>query len=275
VQAILRSHPQAIGAYETGLFSPASPFAQLLQPDRWTPGSKELARFMSRDDMIAEVRHLAGRILGRRMGPNHRYLVEKTPAHVFGMPLIAEVFPEARFIHVLRDGRDVYVSVRQGRQSWARWSNRNFQLTAPGQARIWKRALTEVERVAPALGDRFMEIRYEDIKLDPFGSYRRLLDHAGIPYDEEFLQHVHRRTDFDLNHPPDEAAFYRGGRVGDWRTHMNMLEGLLYNAVAGDALVRGGYERSRRWAAPLRQRVRAPRRAAARADRTPSEEANP
>jgi hypothetical protein len=268
VQAILRSHPEVIGAYETSLFAAGGPIATLLDSERWKPGAKDLARFMNREDMIAEIRRFAGRVLMRRLGPTHRYLVEKTPAHLFAMPLIAEIFPEARFIHVLRDGRDVYVSVRQGRRSWARWSNRRLQLSAPGQARLWKRALGEVERVRPVLDGRLMEIRYEELKADPFGSYRRLLDFAGIPYDDPFLHEVHRRTDFDLNHPPDESAFYRGGRVRDWQTHMNIGEGLMYNIVAGDALVRWGYEASRRWFAPLRRKVRPPRRPLVRKSRT-------
>jgi len=256
VQAILRAHPEVNGAYETGLFELDGPIASLLDPARWTPGAKGLEMLMTRDAMVAEVRHLTSRLLARRLGPDDHHLVEKTPTHLFSIPLISEVFPEARFIHVVRDGRDVYVSVRQASRSWAPdWRKRRLQMTAAGQARLWKKSLGVVDRAAPALAERYMEIRYDEIKQHPFDSYRRIFDHARIPYTDAILEEIHRKTDFELNYTPNEAEFRRGGRVGDWHTHMNLAEGLMYNAVAGDELVRRGYERSRRWTAPVRRKV--------------------
>lgn len=259
VHKILRSHPLVAGVFESGLFDTPQGVAALLGTKYWGSDQNSMAQLLTREDMARELELFAGRILGRRLKPHHRFLVEKTPGHLWMVPVIGEVFPAARFVHVLRDGRDVYVSVRAARRSWARqWANRNSLL--PVHAHRWKQAIRHMSRVAPSLGDRFLEVRYEEIRADPFGSYKTMYDFCGIPYDDELLARIHKATDFETRYRPDEAAFKRGGRVGDWRTHLNFVEGAVFNLVAGKALIEAGYERDRAWAAPLRRRVRQARR---------------
>lgn len=63
-----------------------------------------------------------------------------------------------------------------------------------------------------------------------------------------------QQTDFESSgRLRDETGFYRGGRVGDWRRSFNLLDGIVFNAFAGEALVELGYEHDRRWRAPLRR----------------------
>jgi hypothetical protein len=257
VHDALRGHPLVGAVFESMLFERLTGMGGLLGDAHWGNRPRGVAQLASREEVVGEVRRLASELLGRALKPHHRYLVEKTPGHVMMIGEIAEVFPESRFVHVLRDGRDVAVSMRAARRTWARGARtRPFGFSLPMTARRWQRALRYARGQGVALGDRMLEVRYEELRADPVGSYRLLFDFCGIPYDDELLERIHQKTDFELSGRSNKpGGFYRGGRVGDWRTHFNLVDGLLFNAVAGEGLIEAGYEQDRRWLAPLRRKV--------------------
>ena len=83
---------------------------------------------------------------------------EKTPAYVRKMRKIEGVLPEARFIHVIRDGRDVCLS---------RWKRNLGKDPAPaGQvAEGWQRRIRRAQKQGKRL-DHYLELRYEDLVID-------------------------------------------------------------------------------------------------------------
>lgn len=257
VYDILTTHPQVAGVSESFMFSPVG-LSGLFRPIHH--GDAGLGRLLSREELILEVRELASRLLARALGPEHRYLVEKSGSHAQVMSLIGEVFPTARFVHVLRDGRDVCVSVRASALTWAPGWGRTWARNMYSAAREWATIVSSARDHAADLGERFLEIRYEDIKRNPFEAYRRLFDFCGIPHDEVLLRHVFERTDFESNYRPREDAFHRRGQVGDWKTHFNLLDAWAFKRAAGRELIEHGYETTSRWRSPLFRKVRLPRK---------------
>lgn len=83
---------------------------------------------------------------------------EKTPSYVFSIDLLTEMFPDARFLFVVRDGRDVSLSLSQ-----LAWGPNN----AYAVARHWTRVFREWKAISPGLGDRAMQVRYEDFLEQP------------------------------------------------------------------------------------------------------------
>lgn len=248
---ILRQHPEVAAIHESYLFSPQDGLAALFNRSGWMERHRGLGTLMTREELIADVRELAARWLARTLEPGHRFLIEKSPAtHLYVMELIAEIFPEARFIHVLRDGRDVAVSVRAASRSWApRWK-KSFGRSMLRTARVWRNAVRIARNSGNKLGDRFMEIRYEEIKGDPLGASRRLLEFCGIPYDDQLLQEIYEATDFKQQFQGGEDQFRRAGRIGDWRKSFTVLDCAIFNVAGGDVLVEAGYVRNRLWCTP-------------------------
>jgi hypothetical protein len=181
--------------------------------------------------------------------PHHRYLVEKTPGHVARIPVIAEVFPDARFINVVRDGRDVCVSHLAAQATWAKsWRRLPGRLEVARLARRWKRRIGEGHAGAAAVPGRVLEVRYEELRREPRDGYRRILDFATIPYDDAMIEHIHTGVDFDTtDRANDDSGFYRAGRVGDWQSTFRITDSVMFDAMAGDTLVDLGYERRRGW----------------------------
>lgn len=250
-----RAHPLVAGAFESMLFARLHGLSGLLHDDHWRDERSGLAALVSREEVIARLREVASDWLGRALRSEHRHLVEKTPAHGLVMPAIAAVFPDCRFVIVVRDGRDVCVSRRAAERTWATtWRVLPGTGEVARTARRWRREVRAAREAARSLGDRVLEVRYEELHSDPVAAYRRLFDFAGIPYDDGLLAAIHEKTDFDLSgRAQDRTGFYRGGRVGDWRRSFNIVDGIVFNLLAGDALVELGYEPGRWWRAPVRR----------------------
>jgi hypothetical protein len=249
VHDALRIHPLVGALFETELFQLDTGMGGLFEPSKWAGRPQGVARLISRDELLAEGRAFAGRVLARGLQPHHRYLVEKTPGHVERMPVIAAAFPDARFIHVIRDGRDVCVSRRAAQQSWAKsWRRLPGPLELARSAHTWDRLVGAGRAGAASLPGRVLEVRYEELRRDPRSGYRRMLDFATIPYDDELIETIHTSVDFDTTgRAKDTTGFYRAGRVGDWRTSFGVLDGAAFDAVAGARLVELGYEDGRGW----------------------------
>ena len=247
VYDILTAHSQVAGAYETWLFTMNQGVGNLFGPAHYPPGHSGLGRSYPREQVVREVREFTARLLAQRLGPAHRFLVEKSPSHVMTMPLIQEIYPDARFVHVLRDGRDVCVSVRQAAKSWApRWRE-SFGRSVYTSAWAWKQTIRRTLRDGPGLGEALLEIRFEDLKADPIAGIARLFDHCRIPWERELLDQIATKTDFEANYRSSESDFRRGGRVGDWRSRFTLIDRLVFNLAAGATLIDTHYEANRRW----------------------------
>lgn len=88
---------------------------------------------------------------------------DKTPGYVLDMPLIAEILPEARFIHVIRDGRDVALSLLP------LWFGPS---TLEEAARWWEERVRAGRRDASSV--QYIEVRYERLVLDTRTELRRI-----------------------------------------------------------------------------------------------------
>jgi hypothetical protein len=104
--------------------------------------------------------------------------VDSTPTNIPHMLRIAKDFPEARFVHIIRDGRDVALSL--DKRGWSRplpWDKRNSLLAA---GLYWEWIVRKGRDCGRDLGPRYMEVRYEELVSEP----RRALTRLG-----DFLQH--------------------------------------------------------------------------------------
>jgi len=189
---------------------------------------------------------------------------DKTPIYVKHMLDIQRVIPEARFIHLVRDGRDVALS-RAGRA----WGN---AAPMPKVARRWKRRILEARKQGEQLG-HYLELRYEDLILDTEPTLRRVCEHIELPWDERLLTY-HERAEGRLKEfgdlpsvggkparpgeerlaahaktrePPDPS------RLARWKTEMSPEDRAAFERAAGDLLADLGYELPR--GAAVRRRI--------------------
>jgi hypothetical protein len=180
---------------------------------------------------------------------------DKTPYYLQHMPLIQELLPEARFVHIIRDGRDVALDVRD---LW-------FGPDSVAEAAGWWRDGIAAARAAARQLEHYDELRFEDLVRDPEPTLRRICAFVELDWAPAMLDY-HRRApdrvrevitplrgehgeviaDVPARHgihrflsdPP------RRDQIGLWRAQMTAAERRDFAAGAGELLRDLGYDRA-------------------------------
>jgi hypothetical protein len=179
---------------------------------------------------------------------------DKTPGYLREMRRLEKALPEAAFIHIVRDVRDVALSMTEA------------ELTMPDTvekaARRWERQIRKGRARAQRVAT-YMELRYEDLVLDTEATLRKVCDFIELGWDARMLDY-HERAAERLEPLARERprgggrapipAWYapsihaRAGeppaaeRAGRWRREMSAEDVETCEAVAGDLLADLGYE---------------------------------
>jgi sulfotransferase family protein len=108
-----------------------------------------------------------------------KYWGEKTPSHHLHIPLIATLFPDAKFICIIRDPRDICLSLKKV----------PFNTGSPiSIARRWKRYIKLSFEYKTKYKDRYLEIKYEDLLNSPKDILEKICDHIGLSYEPDLLK---------------------------------------------------------------------------------------
>ncbi len=190
-----------------------------------------------------------------------RYFVEKTPGdNEMGARAIKEAFPNARFIHILRDPRTRYASVKA--QIWRNarmlrlfgvryrraYSNEDAPLDfVRGIAASSMISFVMAERNKHLFGDSYHVVRYEDLTEKPKEEMARLADFMGISFDSSLTATGTNERVFQGN--SSHAEIYGGAvasthsdRLAKYQAVTSRSERELVALVNKDATSRYGYE---------------------------------
>lgn len=173
-------------------------------------------------------------------GDGNHILVEKTPDHIDYAEHILDHFPEAKLIEVVRDGRDVCVSMQM------RALNVNWPATDRSrQIEIWKEKIEKGLSLAQSeiYKDRILQVHYEQLHQNPETEIRRILNFAELGFDDELIGSIIESIDIERL-PADkkgDGKHVRKGVVGDWRNHFSAEDEAMFKEKAGDLFERIGY----------------------------------
>ncbi|MGH3135067.1 MAG: sulfotransferase family protein [Gaiellaceae bacterium] len=183
---------------------------------------------------------------------------DKTPMYMRHLGLIEELFPDAQYVHLIRDGRDAalaFLDIPEGvvTRTWA------HPRSPAGFACEWRTEVRRARDLGRRLGPlRYLEVRYEDLVVDTAGVVRSVCEFAGLPFEPGMLEYSDA---VDVSAKPHHQRLLQPPTRGvrDWRTQMERGDALAFEAIAGDLLADLGYElldpesarRSARTAVPL------------------------
>ncbi len=157
---------------------------------------------------------------------------DKTPYYVLHMPLLLEMYPEAQFVHLIRDGRDCALSTLVRRDDFHVY---NFYCAA----KYWQHYVEVGQEVGPTLAPgHYFEIRYEELLEDPPAILRRLCDFLGEEYSDQL---VNFRKARDLGKTPLLGKPIQSDNKEKWRTQMSPRQLRAFEGVAGETLARNQY----------------------------------
>jgi protein-tyrosine sulfotransferase len=181
-----------------------------------------------------------------------RRWAEKTPRNISRIATIFRHFPEARFVHVLRDGRDVACSLRthpRHRVEDGRLVPLDTWKPIAGCARRWR---NDIEASRPFWADpRFLTVRYEELVLEPRPVLERLMKFVGEPWDEAMLAHAGADSPFRdatrFAQNPEALGAVNRESLSRWQRDMDERDRRIFKRIAGALLVELGYAGDDGW----------------------------
>ena len=259
LRLMLNNHPCLAVPFESGFipvfFRRLGEYGDLAQP----ANAARLLQDICRHPKVEKGRLVpdAGAVLSRRIA-TYRDLVDaifseyaqrkgkrrwgdKTPAYITELEILLQIFPSCRLIHMVRDGRDVALSL-----GGISWGSRHI----PRVAEDWRWKTVVAHKIGAVLGERFLEVRFEDVITDPERELHRICDFLGETFDPAVLQYAENA---ETEMPADSMQWHRTSttppdpeKVYEWKRRMPVADRILFEAVAGDALELFGYELERR-----------------------------
>jgi hypothetical protein len=188
------------------------------------------------------------RVFGLYGKINNKPLVgNKTPAYIRRMLDLHALWPEAKFVHIIRDGRDVCLSVLNWKKAnhivgrYASWEEDPVSTTALW----WERKVRKGREDGAALGPGlYQETLYEDLVDDPERECKRLCEFLGVAYDDAMIRFHEGRERVEPGRGAKSAWLRVTSGLRDWRTEMCTGDVERFEAAAGDLLEELGYERA-------------------------------
>lgn len=173
-------------------------------PANWQDFPRNLASILD-----AVFRYLAAKRGKQRWG-------EKTPQHIQHLNRLHGIFPAAKFVHIIRDGRDCAASFHR------RW-RRTPELTVYR----WKQVVKAGREQGASLGDQYLEIRYEDLTTNPEQWMRQVCQFLDLPFHENVLSS--RRPQSGSNDPDGKIE----PNNEKWRQYFNKDQLISLESIAG------------------------------------------
>ena len=161
---------------------------------------------------------------------------DKTPTYVRILPQLAALYPEAQFIHLLRDGRDVALSYID-----AGWKPRCYE----GARFEWTEAVRAARSFGAAVGPaRWHEVRYEDLVQAPAPALRALCAFLGEAFEPAMLNAASRAElvpERERKIHPNVGGKIDADRAGAWQQRLAPGELFVLESCLGPDLAASGY----------------------------------
>lgn len=180
--------------------------------------------------------------------PNVSAFGEKTPDNLIYLPRIVDLFPDAKVIHVVRDGRDTAVS------AWYRFLPK---LEKKHETRLdfiryfakeWATRIEGARAIGAKHPGRHYELLYENLHAEPETSLAHVFEFLGVSDNDDITSSCLEKARFDILSDGRDRGIeqtehhFRKGVVGDWRERLSGAEKDAFWDIAKSTLKSTGYE---------------------------------
>lgn len=164
-------------------------------------------------------------------GKDYKAVGEKTPDHIQSVRYIKKIIPKAKFIHVVRDPRDVIVSgwfhIYRDTPKWAKETFPEIQKYADVVSKSWDKIIKLAQQYKKDYPNDFLEFRYENMIDNPRPCVESVFKFLDVSSDKSLVDSCIDAASFkNLTKgrkagEEDRSSHFRKGVVGDWQNHLN------------------------------------------------------
>ena len=176
---------------------------------------------------------------------------EKTPNHMQDLPFLHKLLPEAKYIHIIRDGRDVACSSFKLKGVWwgSLWighEKNKCSISHMNALKRWRDWILLAEKEIVQYQLNVHTVQYEHLIRNPKKSLKDILLFIGEDWSDELLNYSnqpHSFPDWEVgSHDVAAKPKLENKNIGLWKTEFNIVEKLICKKIADPLLVKLGYE---------------------------------
>jgi hypothetical protein len=169
----------------------------------------------------------------------NKYLVIKRPTAIFYLDVLKEFFPNIKIINLIRDGRDSTLSL---------FKTYHFKWRYNFACKQWKRCINLKEKYREETN--YYELKYEDLIKSPLkevSGILKFLNKKKIPKNKllnfpKYFKHKEKITQRRVLDTP-----FSKKAIGKWEKELSEEQKKIFKKIAGDELIKLGYEKNENW----------------------------
>ncbi len=255
---LMAQHPATVSALHTGFFEGLHKnLAGLSRPTSFgnrivgasgakasdDGGQATLLDVVSLEELHAATRPLATTLLDgvARANPEAEWVIEKTPENLLFSDLVRSVLPEAHFLHIVRDPRAVFSSMKAAAKQWAYPGDLSTHPVAFCRS-YWNPCIDAHLRLLEH-HPHYLTVRYEDLLRDGVNELAKIYDWLGLEADRVLCENAVEASSIDSMRSKLKApkGFFRAGRADTWRADLSGYELKVIEYLSGERMQPFGY----------------------------------
>lgn len=218
------------------------------------PSPDGLKAILSEAEFYESLKVFSDRILNKFLDfkPDAEIILEKTPDNLNFVPLLNRLYPQAYFIHLVRDPRAVvasHLALKQEKWGWIGDRQNHLDL-----AFKWAKGMETGDRAKDLLQDRLIEIYYEDLHRDRFSQLIKITNLLELDYTQDRLNELvpelsatdldRQKTDWATHNPffDTRPNFFRRGEVDGWKQELTAEQIMDIEGICWRSMLERGYQ---------------------------------
>lgn len=169
--------------------------------------------------------------------PDAKIIIDKHPEYSHHVKLIKRFVPNAKFIHIVRDGRNTAVSMMSAAKRVG-FGEREIK----GAASSWVRHVQNSRKASLYTDSCYLELKYEDMVKDKEGTLSKIVNFCGLEWNDNL---VFDNKEYSSPNPDISSTERRDGFA--WVRKLTVKQKYIFDQVAGELLIDLGYEKNRSW----------------------------
>ena len=250
---IINQHPDVVGiGREMKLFSAyIKPLVDAwdnekfrLESGQWKQGHPLIWSQQEFDDFITDF-ICKTYIKFLEIKPTATHILDKHPGYSISIDLIMKYLPNVKFIHVIRDGREVVPSMMSANKRIGFGYGKLNEA-----ARHWRDSVVLCRGGASKYPDNFFQVRYNELKNEGESVISELFQFCNLKHDKDLIEQLIVENSYEKNavsRPDPKFEELRRSGTSVWRHQFSTWDKYLVDLIMGDLLLELGFVENRDW----------------------------